>query len=1254
MSRRFLVPFFLISLLTCSCRAGDPPAAPKTASPGSSFEPPLGVSATSPTAPQKNYSKYIRFEHYNLEEGLSQSDVTVILQDHMGFLWVGTEDGLNRYDGYGFRVFKPDAADPSSLSDRWIKCLAEDPQGRLWIGTRLGGLNRYDPRTGKFTRFMHDKSNSLSLANNMVTAILPDRTGIWIGMENALDYYEYGSGVFIHYLGDPDNPIPLSSSSISTMHKDREGRLWIGTTHAGVNVFDPATNAVETYRYDENDTSSLSHNRVLSIEQDERGAIWIGTANGLNRFEAAGGYFTRFLNTREDPQLIGGNTVYEVYRDRSGSLWLGTNNGLDRFDPVTKEFIHHRHQPNVRSSLSSDIVHSIYEDRSGVIWVGTFGGGLNKYNRQQDKFAFYRNDPQDENSLSDNLVFPILVGADGYVWIGTHAAGLNRFDPKTGKFTRYLHDPENPGSLDSNDIISLSTDRTGILWIGTSRGLDRLDPKTGSFTRIQSPADSANGFSGARVFVTFEDQLGTLWIGTDRGLYMLDPSSGTITPHLSEPENPLGFHGNTVMDILEDDQGNIWVATFDDGLKRFPRWAPRILKFENDPTDPASLTSNSIQDLFRDSKGNLWVGTGGGGLNLYHPKSESFTGFTEEHGLPNNVIYGILEDRQGNLWLSTNFGLSRFDPATGTFRNFTASDGLQSNEFNQNAFAADARGALYFGGINGFNVFFPQEIVGSPLPPAVVLTSITHDGVALHQDVTAESTKEILVAWPQDSFEFEFAALAFDQPSKNRYAYMLENFDSNWIMNGTQRTGRYTNLSGGSYTLRLRAANSDGVWNETGAAIQVTVVPPFWETWWFVGLVMLAAVSSLAGGLRWRVKSIENRNRELERLVQRRTADLEKRNREIEALYQADEKILRNVTLNQVYQTLVDVSISMLNADRSAIFTVDENLQRITPRVSQGYQKETLPALALDAGKNSIERALHTGESIILQDLRLADLRSEVRAVMQAEGIQSFAHFPILVDGRAVAVFNVGYTRPNALGEDTLLLFTALVNRAVLSIANMQLFEQTRDLAVMEERNRLARDLHDSAKQKAFAALAQLGTANGMWKSKSEGIQAHLSEAETLVYEVIQELTFLIQEIYPIALQDKGLPTTLREYVFEWENRNGTLVNLVIQDERPLPLEIEQAIYRVIQESLANVSRHSRARRVNISLVYNQDSLQTMISDDGCGFDMSQKVKGLGFRSMRERIGSIHGTLQIQSAPGQGTRVIVQLPLKILAGVEQI
>jgi ligand-binding sensor domain-containing protein/signal transduction histidine kinase len=1254
MKRALLIFWILLFVLFVnSCGTATPVSNVNATSTASLPKPPTGLTPTSILQPDAPYSQNIRFEHFSLEEGLSQSVVTSVLQDRTGYLWVGTEDGLNRYDGYNFKVYKPDTDNQNSLSDNWITSLAEDAQGYLWVGTRLGGLNRYDPTTDKFTRFQHDEANPSSISNNKVSSILPDQNSLWIGTEYGLDYYNPRTNTFEHHRLSNDLTSGPSSNSITAIFKDSDGILWVGTYNAGLNAYNISTGKFEVYKNAEGDASSLSHNRVLSIQEDQEGKLWVGTANGLNRFESAGKYFTRFINSKKDPDSISDNSIYVIYKDHAGSLWFGTKNGLDRYDSQLKKFIHHRHQPTVQNSLSNNTVYAIYEDFNGVLWIGTFGGGLNKYNRQQDKFAYYRNNPDDPNSLSADLVFPIYVHSNGMVWIGTQGGGLNRFDPQNGHFSQYRHNPEDPISISSDDVYAVTADHSGNLWVGTSAGLDYLDLKTGIFTSFQPDPNLDNSLSGVPVYAIFEDSHRNLWVGTSRGLDLFDTKSQTFNHYETDENDPLSLIGTFITSIIEDDQGNIWVGTFDDGLKRISPNLTNITQYKNNPKDITTLSNDSIISLFQDSRKNIWIGTTGGGINLYRPETNTFARFTEKDGLSNNVVYGILEDNQNYLWLSTNFGLSRFDTANKTFRNFTSSNGLQSNEFNQNAFAKDAKGNLYFGGIAGFNVFSPREIKDNPIPPPVVLTSITLDGKPLNPDITAESLREITLIWPQDSFEFEFAALAYGQSSKNQYSYKLENFDTDWNNTGYNRTGRYTNLPGGTYTLHLRGSNNDGTWNEIGTSIKVTIVPPFWETVWFQVFLTLAVFVVGVGGFRWRVKTVESRNRELERVVQKRTADLEKRTREIEALYQADEKILRNVTFNQVFQTLVDVSVSLLKADRSVVFVWDEERHKIIPRVSHGFRPETLAALTFDEGEGMVGEAMKTGEPYIVSDLKIRTLRGDIQTVIRAEGIQSFAHFPIIVDGKVTALFNVGYTRPNALNEDNIRLFTALVQRASLSIANMELFEQTKDLAVMEERNRLARDLHDSAKQKAFAALAQLGTANGLWKSKSDAVQPHLKEAETLVYEVIQELTFLIQEIYPIALQEKGLPTTLREYVYEWENRNDAEINLTVRDERVLPLDTEQAIYRVIQEALANISRHSRASRVDISLVYQPDSLQVHIADDGCGFDMNQKAKGLGFRSMRERISSVRGNLQIQSAPGQGTRLIVQLPIKQGAGVEK-
>lgn len=1254
--RKFLFPILLtLQFLLQACGSTTTPNSP---SPTAESTPSSSKAELESSVASIPYGKNIRFEKVTLEDGFSQSVVNVILQDRKGFLWFGTDDGLNRYDGYTFTIYKPDVNNPTSIKDRTITALVEDSNGYLWIGTRQGGLNRFDPATGSFRHYVHIEGDKTTIASNQINSLVTDEKGLWIGTDNGLDYLDFTANTFTHYRAVENSRSGtngLSSNSIRTLFRDSKGQIWIGTGNAGLNIYDPADKSIRVFKYSNQNLSSLSHNRVLSIAEDKYGNIWIGTANGLNQYIPGREIFRRFENSGYKPDSLAGNIVNAIMVDQAGGVWIGTNRGLDRFDPIKLTFVHHQNQPGVPKSLSNNQVLSIYEDASGVIWVGTFGGGLNKYNRQQDRFAYFNHNPNDENGLNSNFIMALLAEQNGYLWIGTLDSGLNRFDPTTENFVHYENDPAKPSSLSSNFVHSLYIDSQNVLWVGTGRALDRFDRRTRTFKHYAPTKSDILETTNFSVSAIYEDSKNRLWIGSNQGLMLFDRESESFSEFkLDDPANPQSVYSVTA--ILEDANHTLWVGTYEGGLKSIDLENENVTHYWNEPGKSSSLGNNLILSLYQDSRGVLWVGTHGGGLGRFNPSSETFKNFTELEGLPSNVVYGILEDDEGNLWISTNYGLSKFNPIEETFQNFTASDGLQANEFNQNAYTKDGRGLMYFGGINGLNIFRPEAIQDNPYLPNIALTSLTLGGSPLGEGQMPEYMKEIVLQWPNDSFEFEFAAFTYEQPVKNQYSYMLEGFDPTWIDIGNRRNGRYTNLPGGTYTLRLRGSNSDGLWNETVDRIQVVVVPPFWETWWFSSVMVILFVVTVAGGLRWRVKNIEVRNMELERLVSHRTADLEKRNSEIEALYMADERIIRSVTNNHIFQTLVDVSISMLKADRSAVFTWNEEKQMMIPRLSQGFKPETLSALNFARGEGHIGVAMETGTPVIISDIHQVDIRNDIRSAIEAEGIESFAHFPILMDQRVVAIFNVAYTRPNALNKDTIRLFTALANRASMSIANMELFEQTRDLAVMEERNRLARDLHDSAKQKAFAALAQLGTVNGMAKAIPQGsynsdvASPHLTEAETLIYEVIQELNFLIQEIYPIALQEKGLPTVLREYIFEWENRNDALINLTIQNERELPLELEQAVYRVIQEGLANVSRHSNATRVDISLVYNPDLLLVTVSDNGQGFDMNQKAKGLGFRSMRERISSVRGTFQIQSAIKQGTRIQIQIPLRVVAG----
>lgn len=1227
----------------------------------------------------------LRFDHISIEQGLSQSSVRVTFQDSRGFLWFGTEDGLNRYDGYTFKAYKPEPSNPNSISNGWINAIVEDQDGYLWIGTSLGGVNRYDPFTSSFTQYQRIDRQTNSVRDNHINALLVDRNNyLWIGTLNGLDRFDPETETFHHFpytesqpktsennASNPDAPTnpggvryysgptrssQLSSKNVSAIYQDSSGRVWIGTSDAGLNRFDEESETFTIYQNIEGvpatgaKLTTISSDRITAITESPQGDLWIGTSNGLNRFDPETGEFQLFVNDENDPLSLVNNSINTLSTDSTGNLWIGTANGLDRLHEDFDYFIHYENDPSFQNSLSNNYIISIYEDRGGVLWFGTYGGGVNKYDRERAKFAYYRHDPLDPNSLSGNFIFPIHVDKNGFAWIGTSGDGLNHFNWQTGESTRLVNDPDNLNSVSSNSLLSIFEDSQGTMWFGTTKSLDRYDPKQDTFIHYTHDESNPESISANRVYAIHEDGNGELWFGTSIGLDRFNKKTSVFTHYNPDPQDPASLSGNKVTSIHEDKQGNLWVGTAESGLNRFDPQTGRFTHYRHDSKIENGISSDSILSVYQDTKERLWIGTAGGGLNLYHPETNSFTFYLEKDGLPNGFVYGILEDDQGHLWMSTNFGLSRFDPETKTFRNFSADDGIQSNEFDSYAYAKGREGEFYFGGINGLTVFHPSNITDNPYVPQISLISLTQDDQPVTLDSSVETAQEVTLEWPQNSLEFEFAALSYNQPNKNHYAYMLEGFDTNWHFIGTKRSGRYTNIPGGEYTLLLKATNNDGVWNETPVQLNVTVIPPYWQTVWFRALVSVAVIAVVFGGVKLRTKSIQDRNRALERLVRERTYALEKRGRELEALYQADEKILRNVSLNQVFQTLVDVAVDLLHADRSVVFAWDEEQTKVRPRVSHGYSARTLKVMEFARGEGNVGQVLETGQPIIARELEPETMRPDVREAIIAEGIKSFVHLPIIVDQKVVAVFNVAFTRPDFIGEDTIRLFSALTDRASLSIANMELFEQTKDLAVMEERSRLARDLHDSAKQKAFAALAQLGTARGILNGNGHSVAMHLDQAENLVSDVIQELTFLVQEIYPIAVQEKGLATALREYIFEWENRNDSTVKLSIRNEQRLPLEIEQAIYRVTQESLANVARHSSATRVDIALVYNADSVQLSLSDNGCGFDTDVKSHGMGLRSIRERVSSVHGVAQIQSAPGHGTRILVQIPVKFQEG----
>jgi signal transduction histidine kinase/ligand-binding sensor domain-containing protein/CheY-like chemotaxis protein len=838
----------------------------------------------------------VEFENIFLEDGLSQSVVLDIEQDSQGFLWFATQDGLNRYDGNVFVVYKHDHQDADSLSDNFVQAVQEDRSGALWVGTHNRGLDRFDPGTERFSHHAHDPGDPHSLSNNNVLTIYEDRSGdLWIGTSGGgLNRYEPATGQFDHYRNVPGDPNSLSGTIVTSILEDRDGLLWIGTQDGGLNRLDRETGQFTRYQNDPADLASLADNGVQAIYEDQEGNLWVGTfAGGLNRLDRTTGRFVRYQNAQAEPGSLSSDNVQAILQDDWGRLWIGTNGGgLDRFVPETGEFEHYRPQPGSPTSLSNPIVQTIYQDRSGILWVGTFGGGVDKVDPFKRKFAHYQHDPDDPNSLSSNLVWTFQEDADGQLWIGTIGGGLNRFDRETGQFVQYRYDPGNPASLASDQVWSLARDRAGNLWVGTGAGLDHLDRASGQVTHYSAPP----------IFYILEDSTDTLWVASSgNGLGRLDQESGQFTYYLHDPDDPGSISDDFLTNVFEDREGRLWVGAFNDGLNQVvwespgamddwgdSRGIPHFIRYQNDPDDPNSLANNTVLDIHQDRSGALWVATAGG-LDRFDPQpcppgpcpaGATFTHYGEEDGLPNELIYAILEDDEGNLWLSTNRGLSRFDPQTETFRNYDLGDGLQSHEFNQGAAFRATDGEMFFGGINGFNRFHPDRVSDSPHIPPVVITRflLFNEPVAIGEDSPLQQsiveTNAITLPYTDDFFSFEFAALDYSTPSENQYAYYMEGLDKDWNYVGNRPFAGYTSVPPGEYTFRVKASNSDGIWNEEGTAVKVTVTPPFWQTWWFRLLAATVLVGGIAGIVTWRIRTLETQRQRLEVLVAQRTEEL--------------------------------------------------------------------------------------------------------------------------------------------------------------------------------------------------------------------------------------------------------------------------------------------------------------------------------------------------------------------------------------------
>jgi diguanylate cyclase (GGDEF)-like protein len=828
----------------------------------------------------------MRFERLGLDDGLSQQAVRTIAQDKQGFMWLGTEDGLDRFDGYSFQHLHQ-TRDLSGLPDAFVTDVQLDPSGRLWIASDGGAVVWRDTGEPDFHSILTGMAESAVRGLEYVRAIHVARDGqLWIGSREAgLARFDPRSKRLLRFRHQGDQPASLGDDSIFALLEDRRGGIWVGT-QTGLDRLDPAANQVQHILLDPLAHGSSGHHPVWvrALAEDRHGMLWIGTETGLVQLNPDTGLQLIFHHDGTNPHSLPAEQVHALHIDNQQRLWIGTTGGLALFDRDQGVFDTYHNDPADPYSLPDDHILALHEDRAGLLWIGTRFGGVARWNPRTWSFGQHTAGP--EEGMPSRNVMAFTEDEDGRLWVATFGGGVTIVDPRTGR-PRTLR--RAPHGLSDDKVMALLTDSGGIVWAGTmTGGLDRIEPRTLEVTTYNHDPNNVHSLSAPGVMSLLEDTSGRLWVGTyGGGLSRLDRATGHFQRYLPDPADPDSLSASRVTALAQDPTGRLWVGTDGGGLNVLDPNTARFFHLVHEARRPRSLGSSTVYSIYVDSHGTVWVGTRSGldrvvGSALV-PEAIRFDNFNERNGFPNDTIYGIHADSAGRLWLSTNYGLVRFDPASGQVRSFHRGHGLQEEEFNFGAHYQDPAGRLFFGGAKGYNAFDPATVLFNTSPPSVVLTEVLEMG----KTVPLPSRFRMPRLHYRDVVSFEFAALDFAAPHANSFAFRLEGFDRDWEHAGTRHRVTYTNLPDGHYTLHVRAANADGVWNEKGFELPFDVDPPAWlSRWAYVGYALLL-VTIIALCWTGHRRSLIREARYSERLkeeVRLRTRELAKRNVELEDL----------------------------------------------------------------------------------------------------------------------------------------------------------------------------------------------------------------------------------------------------------------------------------------------------------------------------------------------------------------------------------
>lgn len=1264
----------------------------------------------------------LRFQHLSVEQGLPQESVLATAQDSQGFIWMGTQNGLVRYDGYRFVVYRHDPGNPRSLNNNLIQALRVDAAGTLWVATH-GGLHSYDAQHNDFERHLPQQGLRGPAGLELRNLLDDGAGGLWLGSSDGLQHFDKATRRFRFWQHEPARPDSLASDRVRGLALDRQGRLWVGTG-AGLDRLDPGASGFVHLRMDSAARPDAIHNTLQTLMVDRENRLWIGSYAGLERWDLNEAEPTRLRFTPE--QGVPRGRYYALLQDRDEQVWVGAiADGLKRWSPQQQRFVQHKHQLDDPHSLSDDQLASLFQDRTGTLWVGTWDAGINLVDLSSGGFERMLPPLTAQQSKIERVVNALVGDGRGGLWVAG-LGGLQHLDPVSGAFGP----PPNGGKaglIDKRVHAMLREPASGRLLLGTETGLELFDPASG---RSHSRRVQALNATSNNVLSLLRDRAGLLWVGSAGGLHRLASIDAPETSFVHRPTDPQSLSHDNVQALLEDRDGRLWVGT-NSGLNLLEAGSGRFTRFHHRPSDAAGLAGDNISALLQDRLGRLWVGTDKGLSELQRGAdgSVSFRSYGRAQGLASERIMAIVEDLSGVLWLSTDNGLVRFFPQSGSFRHYTAREGMVEGSFSGNAGLRDEDGRIYFGGVRGITRFHPDHVRANDKPPQLALTELRvfnqpvqldqpPQGLVLEQPINR--ARELTLSYRHSVFTLEFAALHFADVSRNRYAYMLQGFDRDWVEVGAgQRAATYTNLNPGRYVFHLRAANKDGLWTQEDATLAISITPPLWQTWWARLLTLLLLLGGLASAYRWRMRSLRQQTERLEQQVQARTAEalqqahgVQQAHLNISVLSEIGREITANLDPQDIAATLYKHVTKLMDAtvfgfgiykpEREAIdydFCF-EGTRRFAPYSRPLSDPDQLAVVCLTRRQEIWIRDVDTDyPRYIKLTPRDGLARHGIRLEDGSEpGVQrSMLYLPIVAHERVLGVISVHSLEVDAYTEVQLNMLRTLAAYAAVALENAQAFMQLQSAqtqlvaqeklaalgamvaGVAHELNTpignsllVASTLHEHTTtlmgqlQGGTMKRSDLNTYCEMAEHAAAIIMRSLHSAAELVSsfkQVAVDQTSAQRRRFDLQRTCNELLSTLMSKI----NKSGHQITVevppgIVMDSYPGPLG--QVLANLVNNAMLHGFegrerghmwlRASQPRAGRVLIEFEDDGLgiapehQKRVFEPFFTTKFGQGGSGLGMHISYNIVTSLlGGQIELSSAPGQGTRFLLDLPLEV-------